>query len=77
MTILPPPAPIVIGDDEQPRSSEEAALLRTDPASQAHESGGQTIPHQLTVRQFYGLKATGEYVPWDYYLNSNSAMMNE
>ena len=37
------------------------------------------IPHpaESETLQFFGVRATGEYKPWDYYLNRNSAIMNE
>ena len=35
------------------------------------------LPAESETLQFYGVRATGEYVPWDYYLNRNSALMNE
>ena len=35
------------------------------------------LPAESETLQFYGVRATGEYMPWAYYLNRNSATVNE
>ena len=35
------------------------------------------LPAETPTLQFFGIRATGEFTPWDYYLNMNSAVMNE
>ena len=35
------------------------------------------LPTEMPTLQFFGIRATGEYTPWDYYLNLQSAILNE
>ena len=35
------------------------------------------LPVETATLQFFGARATGEHMPWDYYLNMNSAVLNE
>ena len=35
------------------------------------------LPVEKPNLQFFGIRASGEYIPWDYYLNAGSAALNE